>query len=59
MSDKTCAGCANRQRRFRSTSPRYWCGRYHRLAEARCIDYRPERRILAAAIKFYKAAAPR
>lgn len=59
MSDNTCQGCTHRQRRFRATTPRYWCKRYHRLADARCIDYQRERPMIEAAIKFYKAARPR
>ena len=58
MTDTTCAGCAHRQRRYRSTTPRYWCMRYHRLAEAKCIDYRRERTLIESAIQFYKVARP-
>lgn len=35
-----CTGCAQSQRRFRSTTPRLWCTRFHTPALARCIDYR-------------------
>lgn len=52
-----CIGCAFAQRRFRSTTPRQWCKRYHRVAEARCIDYRSKASAIKASIDFVKRLA--
>lgn len=49
-----CTGCAHAQRRFRSTTPRIWCQRYHTAAVARCDDYRPKRTAIQTAINYLR-----
>ena len=49
-----CTGCAWAQRRFRSTTPRLWCKRYHQPAAARCIDYRAKANAIEVALAFLK-----
>jgi hypothetical protein len=57
MSASTCTGCAQSQRRFRSTTPRLWCTRYHTPALARCIDYRTKRSAIATAMDYLKRSS--
>lgn len=53
----TCTGCAQAQRRFRSTTPRLWCTRFHQPATARCEDYRSKARAIQAALNYVKAGS--
>lgn len=50
----TCTGCAQSQRRFRSTTPRLWCQRFHKPATARCLDYRTKAQAMRAAMNYIK-----
>lgn len=54
---QACTGCAQSQRRFRSTTPRLWCKRYHTPALARCIDYRSKSSAIKAAIDYLKRSS--
>jgi hypothetical protein len=54
MSASPCTGCAQSQRRFRSTMPRLWCTRFHTPAVARCLDYRTKRGAIQTAINYLK-----
>ena len=54
MTATPCTGCAQCQRRFRSTTPRLWCKRYHTPAVARCIDYRTKRSAIDTALDYLK-----
>lgn len=49
-----CTGCAQAQRRFRSTTPRLWCQRFHTPALARCLDYRTKPAAIQSAIDYLK-----
>lgn len=57
MSQSTCTGCAQSQHRFRSTTPRLWCQRYHAPAVARCLDYRTKPSAIATAITYLRRSA--
>lgn len=57
MEGPMCNGCAWLQRRFRSTTPRLWCKRYHQPAAARCIDYRSKPDAIKVDLDFLKRAA--
>lgn len=58
MTSLACTGCAQSQRRFRSTAPRLWCTRFHTPALARCLDYHTKRTALAAAMQLLKLRRP-
>ena len=53
----SCVGCAQSQRRFRSTTPRLWCQRFHQPATARCACYRTRTQGIRAAMTYIKALA--
>ena len=53
----TCAGCAQCQRRFRSTGPHLWCQRFHQPAVVRCEDYRTRRTAIATALDYLKRSS--
>ena len=53
-SAESCQGCAQAQRRFRSTVPRLWCLRFHTPALARCLDYRHKPTAIATTMAYLK-----
>lgn len=53
----TCSGCAHAQRRFRGTTPRLWCQRYHAPAVERCMDYRTKSAAIQTAINDIKRSS--
>ena len=57
MTTSACTGCAQSQRRFRSTTPRLWCTRFHAPAVDRCLDYRTKRSAIQTAINHLKRSA--
>lgn len=54
MSQSSCIGCAQSQRRFRSTTPRLWCQRHHSPVIARCLDYRTKRSAIQIALDYVR-----
>lgn len=58
-SKPTCAGCAHGTRRYRGGRPVIWCERYQVTPTEACIDHKPKRRAMAAAIDFLRQAGSR
>ena len=51
---KDCTGCTHASRRLKWSQPRLYCTRFRMLAEARCLDYMPNRTAVQAALDYLK-----